>query len=85
MDFGLGLVLSFTDNATAGINNAVNSLNQRSPERVQFQTGSAYRKHERSGRNNWRNAEGAVHLPVCIRGGGRPERRLEVHGLAADG
>lgn len=27
MDFGLGLVLSFTDNATAGINNAVNSLN----------------------------------------------------------
>lgn len=26
MDFGLGLVLSFTDNATAGINNAVNSL-----------------------------------------------------------
>lgn len=28
MDFGLGLVLSFTDNATAGINNAVNSLNQ---------------------------------------------------------
>lgn len=28
MEFGLGLVLSFTDNATAGINNAVNSLNQ---------------------------------------------------------
>ena len=28
MDFGLGLVLSFTDRATAGINNAVNSLNQ---------------------------------------------------------
>ena len=28
MDFGLGLVLSFTDNATAGINNAVNSLTQ---------------------------------------------------------
>lgn len=28
MNFGLGLVLSFTDNATAGINNAVNSLNQ---------------------------------------------------------
>ena len=28
MDFGLGLVLSFTDNATAGINSAVNSLNQ---------------------------------------------------------
>ena len=28
MDFGLGLVLSFTDNATTGINNAVNSLNQ---------------------------------------------------------
>ena len=28
MDFGLGLVLSFTDNATAGINNAVNTLNQ---------------------------------------------------------
>ena len=28
MDFGLGLVLSFTDNATAGINNAVNSLGQ---------------------------------------------------------
>lgn len=28
MDFGLGLVLSFTDNATAGINNAVNSLSQ---------------------------------------------------------
>lgn len=28
MDFGLGLILSFTDNATAGINNAVNSLNQ---------------------------------------------------------
>ena len=28
MDYGLGLVLSFTDNATAGINNAVNSLNQ---------------------------------------------------------
>ena len=27
MDFGLGLVLSFTDNATAGINSAVNSLN----------------------------------------------------------
>ena len=27
MDFGLGLILSFTDNATAGINNAVNSLN----------------------------------------------------------
>lgn len=27
MDFGLGLVLSFTDNATTGINNAVNSLN----------------------------------------------------------
>lgn len=27
MDFGLGLVLSFTDNASAGINNAVNSLN----------------------------------------------------------
>lgn len=28
MNFGLGLVLSFTDNASAGINNAVNSLNQ---------------------------------------------------------
>lgn len=28
MDFGLGLILSFTDNATAGINSAVNSLNQ---------------------------------------------------------
>ena len=28
MDFGLGLVLSFTDNATAGINSAVTSLNQ---------------------------------------------------------
>lgn len=28
MDFGLGLVLSFTDNATAGINRAVNSLGQ---------------------------------------------------------
>ena len=28
MDFGLGLVLSFTDNATAGINNAVNTLNR---------------------------------------------------------
>lgn len=28
MDFGLGLILSFTDNATSGINNAVNSLNQ---------------------------------------------------------
>lgn len=28
MNFGLGLVLSFTDNATAGINNAVNSLSQ---------------------------------------------------------
>ena len=28
MDFGLGLVLSFTDNASAGINNAVNSLTQ---------------------------------------------------------
>lgn len=28
MDFGLGLILSFTDNATAGINNAVNSLGQ---------------------------------------------------------
>lgn len=28
MEFGLGLVLSFTDNATAGINNAVNSLTQ---------------------------------------------------------
>ena len=27
MDFGLGLILSFTDNATAGINNAVNSFN----------------------------------------------------------
>lgn len=27
MDFGLGLVLSLTDNATAGLNNAVNSLN----------------------------------------------------------
>lgn len=27
MDFGLGLILSFTDRATAGINNAVNSLN----------------------------------------------------------
>lgn len=27
MDFGLGLVLSFTDNATSGINNAVNTLN----------------------------------------------------------
>lgn len=27
MDFGLGLVLSFTDNASSGINNAVNSLN----------------------------------------------------------
>ena len=30
MNFGLGLVLSFTDNATAGINNAVNSLNNLS-------------------------------------------------------
>lgn len=28
MNFGLGLVLSFTDNATAGINNAVNSLDR---------------------------------------------------------
>ena len=28
MDFGLGLVLTFTDNATSGINNAVNTLNQ---------------------------------------------------------
>lgn len=28
MDFGLGLILSFTDNATGGIQNAVNSLNQ---------------------------------------------------------
>ena len=28
MNFGLGLVLSFTDNSTAGINNAVNSLSQ---------------------------------------------------------
>lgn len=28
MDFGLGLILSFTDNATAGINSAVQSLNQ---------------------------------------------------------
>lgn len=28
MNFGLGLVLSFTDNASAGINNAVNSLNR---------------------------------------------------------
>ena len=28
MDFGLGLVLSLTDNATAGLNNAVNTLNQ---------------------------------------------------------
>lgn len=28
MDFGLGLILSFTDNATSGIQNAVNSLNQ---------------------------------------------------------
>lgn len=28
MEFGLGLVLSFTDNASAGINNAVNSLTQ---------------------------------------------------------
>lgn len=28
MDFGLGLVLSFTDNATGGIQNAVNTLNQ---------------------------------------------------------
>lgn len=28
MDFGLGLVLSFTDNASSGIQNAVNSLNQ---------------------------------------------------------
>lgn len=28
MNFGLGLVLSFTDNATAGIQSAVNSLNQ---------------------------------------------------------
>ena len=28
MEFGLGLILSFTDNATVGINNAVNSLNQ---------------------------------------------------------
>lgn len=27
MDFGLGLILSFTDKATAGINSAVNSLN----------------------------------------------------------
>ena len=26
MDFGLGLILSFTDNATAGINNAANQL-----------------------------------------------------------
>lgn len=28
MDFGLGLILSFTDNASAGINNAVNSLDR---------------------------------------------------------
>lgn len=28
MDFGLGLVLSFTDNASSGIQNAVNTLNQ---------------------------------------------------------
>ena len=28
MDFGLGLILSFTDNASSGINNAVNSLSQ---------------------------------------------------------
>lgn len=28
MDFGLGLVLSFTDNASGGIQNAVNTLNQ---------------------------------------------------------
>ena len=28
MEFGLGLILSFTDNATSGINNAVNSLGQ---------------------------------------------------------
>lgn len=28
MDFGLGLILSFTDNASAGIQNAVNSLGQ---------------------------------------------------------
>lgn len=28
MDFGLGLILSFTDNATGGINNAINTLNQ---------------------------------------------------------
>lgn len=28
MDFGLGLILSLTDNATAGLNNAVNTLNQ---------------------------------------------------------
>lgn len=28
MDFGLGLILSFTDNASGGIQNAVNSLNQ---------------------------------------------------------
>lgn len=28
MDFGLGLILSFTDNATAGINTAMNSLQQ---------------------------------------------------------
>ena len=26
MDFGLGLILSFTDNASAGINNAANQL-----------------------------------------------------------
>ena len=30
MDFGLGLVLSFTDNATAGIQSAINSLNSLS-------------------------------------------------------
>ena len=28
MDFGLGLILSFTDNASGGILNAVNGLNQ---------------------------------------------------------
>ena len=27
MDFGLGLILSFTDNASAGMNSAVQSLN----------------------------------------------------------
>ena len=30
MNFGLGLVLSFTDNASVGINNAVNSLHELS-------------------------------------------------------